>query len=295
MKEAAVDNHIQQMFFDGLLSASAGRKLGQIMNTIAALQEKLYALSENEDGRALELMKAATVFQIFYIDTLASGKKADQLTYADWRNIAMQVSRCAVLEEEQTYSEFVFSLYADYIDLSAEAISVKGGEDRAGRIRVLADELRQRTNLFRMEQLGESQYVEDCLWLSLEAMFKLLSVSVESALGKRAGSDYAQLVQGISDLAFEYGRYVLYAREQEMLADFLENQRALDEQLEKQFEAYLADVRVQADHFQQLVENAFSQDVQDMLHHSVELAREAGVKEGDVLRTVEDVDVFFLE
>ena len=295
MKEAAVDNHIQQMFFDGLLSASAGRKLGQIMNTIAALQEKLYALSENEDGRALELMKAATVFQIFYIDTLASGKKADQLTYADWRNIAMQVSRCAVLEEEQTYSEFVFSLYADYIDLSAEAISVKGGEDRAGRIRVLADELRQRTNLFHMEQLGESQYVEDCLWLSLEAMFKLLSVSVESALGKRAGSDYAQLVQGISDLAFEYGRYVLYAREQEMLADFLENQRALDEQLEKQFEAYLADVRVQADHFQQLVENAFSQDVQDMLHHSVELAREAGVKEGDVLRTVEDVDVFFLE
>ena len=290
-----MDNHIQQMFFDGLLSASAGRKLGQIMNTIAALQEKLYALSENEDGRALELMKAATVFQIFYIDTFASGKKADQLTYADWRNIAMQVSRCAVLEEEQTYSEFVFSLYADYIDLSAEAISVKGGEDRAGRIRVLADELRQRTNLFRMEQLGESQYVEDCLWLSLEAMFKLLSVSVESALGKRAGSDYAQLVQGISDLAFEYGRYVLYAREQEMLADFLENQRALDEQLEKQFEAYLADVRVQADHFQQLVENAFSQDVQDMLHHSVELAREAGVKEGDVLRTVEDVDVFFLE
>ena len=68
-------------------------------------------------------MVIGTVFQIFLIDTLAARKEPGKLTKDDWKNIAEKVADIAILEDGQSYSEFVFTLYADYIDISAKAIS----------------------------------------------------------------------------------------------------------------------------------------------------------------------------
>ena len=141
-----------------------------------------------------------------------------------------QVSRNAILEEDQCYSEFVFSRYADYIRVSAKVISKNAPEETTNAITALADEIEALGDQLHKETITETKYVEECLWLSLEAMVKLLSAS----LGAHMGEELSKLTQAVSQLAFEYGRYVLYAKEQALLEAYLNNQRVLDDQLQRQ-------------------------------------------------------------
>lgn len=286
---------VLEVNIEDLLSTDAGRKVRQVLETISTVQKGLTALAENEDDEQLDLLKIGTVFQIFFIDTLASGKKVKEFSEDDWKNIAGKVYQYAVLEEGQLYSEFVFNLYADYIDVSIETLrALEGGgisDQDLAAIKTLSDALRENDGKLKRGETGEAAYIEDCLWLSLEAMMKLLYTFFTAKLPK----EYAGLIRSASQFAFEYGRYVLYAKEQALLERYIRNQHVLDEQLQREYELYLEEVRVQAEAFRGLVENAFSSDIREALENSAALARAAGVKEEEILKTTDDVDAFFLE
>ena len=282
--------YIPQQLINELLSAEAGAKIKQVVETISAIQQGLYAMADSEDSAQLNALKIGTVFTIFFIDTLASGKKPQDLTEEDWQNIAKQVYRYAVIEDGQSYSEFVFTMYADYIEVSAENLKEHISEQYYGAIMEVAGSIRYNTEMLRNGELTETAYVEACLWLSLEGMIKLLSAFITVPMKK----EYAELVQAVTQLAFEYGRYVLFAKEQAILTRYIENQYALDEQLRADYEAYLAEVNEHAERFRKLIDGAFTPDLHEALVQSAALAREARVKKEELLMTVEDVDAFFM-
>ena len=282
--------YIPQQLLNELLSSEAGAKIKQVVETISAIQQGLYAMADSEDSTQMNALKIGTVFTIFFIDTLASGKKAKELTEEDWQNIAKQVYRYAVIEDGQSYSEFVFTMYADYIEVSAENLKEHISEQYYGAIMEVAGSIRYNTETLRNGEMTETAYVEACLWLSLEGMIKLLSAFITAPMK----AEYAGLVQAVTQLAFEYGRYVLFAKEQAILTRYIENQYALDEQLRADYEAYLAEVNEHAERFQKLIDGAFTTDLHEALVQSAALAREAGVREEEVLMTVEDVDAFFM-
>ena len=282
---------LQQIPIEKLLPESAAEKLKHIIETIGTVQRGLYKLAEGEDSDQLTLLKIGTVFQFFFIDILASGKTPKTMTEDDWKYIADKVLHHAVLEDEQSYSEFVFSLYADYIDVSAGVLQGKISEKSFQAISDLASAIRQNTELLHKEMIKETDYVEACLWLSLEAMIKLLSSSLATAIGP----DLADLAAAISQLAFEYGRYVLYAKEQSILDKYIQNQYVLDEQLQQEYAVFLEEVQAEADQFRHLIDEAFSPDLPELLLKSAALARAAGVNEKELLTSVEDVDSFFLD
>ncbi len=280
----------QNPAIEALLASPAGEKLKQIMNTICSVQRNLSALANSEDSAQLNLLKIGTVFQIFLVDALASGKSPKELTKDDWLDIAKKVSQHAILEEDQRYSAFVFTLYANYIDISAESIRGIAPKESIDSIKDLASAIRDNGEKLQSNQISESAYVESCLWLSLEAMIKLLSSSLTPIIGV----EYTQLAQAVSQLAFEYGRYVLYAKEQAILEAYIQNQHVLDERLQAQYESFLAEIQENARRFQSLLDNAFSPDLPNLLMRSAELARAAGVPEGEMLKSVDDVDAFFM-
>ena len=246
---------IKDITIDELLHSPAGELLGKAVKTVSDIQRALLAISENDDGPEMTLLKIGTVFQIFLIDTLASGKRPEEFDNEDWKNIAEKVSQYAIFADGQSYTEFVFTMYADFIDLSAKTLQErKVPEEKTAEVRAIAEEIRTNTELLHSGELSE----------------------VAS-----------------SQLAFEYGRYVLYAREQALLQGYIENQYRLDEQLQKEFEVYLEEVRKNAERFQTLVQNAFSCNLHEALVQSAELARAAGVKEEELLTTIEDVDDYF--
>ena len=60
---------------DELLDNPALQKLTDLMESITFLQQNLNALKESDDDAKRKLIKAATVFQVFLVQTLAGGKK----------------------------------------------------------------------------------------------------------------------------------------------------------------------------------------------------------------------------
>ena len=281
---------IRDIAIDELMQSPAGEWLEKAVEKVSDVQRAVLALSEKDEDDKLTLLKIGTVFQIFLVDTLASGKRVKDLKEDDWKSIADKVAQYAVLSDEQSYTEFVFKLYADYIDLSAKSLQAgKVPKEKVNEVRALAREIRKNTERLHRGELSEADYVENCLWTSLEAMIKCLSMSLTSLIGP----EFAELAQATSQLAFEYGRYVLYAREQAILQAYIENQYVLDEQLQKEYEAYLEEVEKHAERFGSLVENAFSLDLHEALIESAEMARAAGVKEEELLTSIEDIDDYF--
>ncbi len=293
---------LKDFAIDELLNSPAGKKLQNAMDTAAFVQKNLFAMAESDDPAQLELLKIGTVFQIFLIDTLASGREPGKLRDEEWRDIAKKVSKYAVLEDGQLYSEFVFSLYAEYISLSVskfrwveEKLKLKGDDGRLMEIEAIAEEIRLASARLRTQTIRESDFVDKCLWLSLEAMVKLISYWLTSKLSLVRGEEFAALAQSVTDLAFEYGRYVLYAKEQAILEAYIQNQYVLDEELRTRFEEYLAELNESAARFQSLIEEAFSPDIRTSLMQSAALARAVGVKEEELLLSTEDIDAFFLD
>ena len=173
----------QEIAIDELRNSPAGEKISQAMETVATVQRNLCALAESEDSAQLNLLKIGTVFQIFLVDKLASGADPKKMKPEEWGSITNKVSQYAVLEEGQSYSDFVFSLYADYIDLSAKGLSKFISKEAFDSIKSISSDIRSKTELLRKEAISESVYVDECLWLSLEAMVKLLSSSLTMLIG----------------------------------------------------------------------------------------------------------------
>ena len=138
--------------------------------------------------------------------------------------------------------------------------------------------------------MTEADYIEECLWLSLEAMIKLLATSLSMVMGP----ELAQLTQAAAQLAFEYGRYVLFAREQAILSAYIQNQYILDEELQHQYDEFLRELQENAEQFQGLIDDAFSGKLRDSLMQSAALARAAGVQEEELLTSVDEIDDYFM-
>ena len=281
---------IQDIAIDTLMRLPVAEDLRQAMDTIATAQERILAFAGSDDGTKFKLVKMATVFQIFLIDTLASGKKMSELTKEDWESIALKVSQYAVMGSEEQYSEFVFMMYADYIDISADSLPEAVSEKSVLAIKELADSIRFNSNQFRTGKLSEVDYIEGCLWISLEAMIKLLSCYLTAGIGE----EFSYFAQAASQLAFEYGRIALFSKEQELVTSYIENQYQLDKELEKEWKRYIDELQMYSRKFQELIDAAFTSNIHDALVNSAALARAAGVKEEEILETTEDIDDFFM-
>lgn len=277
------------------LESPSGKKLEQIMETIATVQRRLFEISESSDSRQLDLLKIGTVFQVFLIDCLASGKTPQSMSNKDWKAIAEKVFQYAVFADGQSYSVFVFVLYADYIDLSADVFKGRIEEPRLQSIRNLAGDIRLNAAKLNTGEISEVRYTEDCMWLSLEAMVKLLSSWLAGKIISKDCAEFAQLAEAVSDLGFEYGRYVLYAKENALLEAYIQGQYVLDEQLQSQYETFLSELQEQSNQFQALIEKAFAPDIRDSLMQSAALAQAAGVREEEILTSMEDIDEFFMD
>ena len=212
------------------------------------------------------------------------------MTNEDWKIIAEKVSQYAIMSDGQQYSVFIFTLYAEYIDVSADWLLGKATDEAVASIRELSASIRFNTEQLHWGKLSEVDYIEGCLWISLEAMIKLLACSLTPVIGP----EFSYLTQAVAQLAFEYGRLVLFTREQKLLESYIENQHVLDEKLQAEYDEYLAELNEYSERFRGLIDAAFTPGLHGSLMQSAELARAAGVKEEELLTSIEDVDDFFL-
>lgn len=283
-------HQVAQFALEQLMKTPAGEKLQQALQLIQTMQEHLAALSAKEEAPSVTGAKAATVLTLAVLKKIASGKTLSSFNKEDWEELGRAVSEYTILLDGEQYSIFIFQLYEKYIRSSAEMIARLASPETVKAIMSLADELHSKEILFRNGQLSEVAYTEDCLWISLEAMIKLIASAASMFCGQQA----AEFTQALTSCAFEYGRLMLYRKEQELLAQFIESQNRLDEELEKQYAEYLSELEAQSKQFYALIDHAFDPDFRTAFLHSILLAEATGVKESEILSSTEDIDSFFL-
>lgn len=279
-----------QFALEQLMKTPAGEKLQQALQLIQTMQKHLAALSEKEEAPSVTGAKAATVLTLAVLKKIASGKSLSSFDTNDWKELTHAVSDYAIVLDDEQYSISVFQLYEKYIRASAEMLVRLAPHETVEAIMKLADELHGKEVLFRNGELAETAYTEDCLWISLDAMIKL----VASAASMFCGQQAAEFAQALASCAFEYGRLMLYRKEQMLINQFIESQYCLDEELQKQYAEYLSELEAQSKQFYSLIDHAFDSDFRTAFLHSILLAEAAGVKESEVLSSIEDINSFFL-
>lgn len=280
---------IGNLSIDMLMSPEMNAEIDHAVSIIQKSQEALYSLV-NDDNTKLTGIKAGTVLIVSIINKVSKGKGINEFIEDDWKEISEAVIENAVLMDEMKYSKMVFLTYADYIDASALSISRFASEDKVEAIKTLSSEIRAKSEALDRGEIAETAFIEDCMWIALEAMVKLLA----STLALCSCKDFGKLSYAVSVFAFEYGRMALYKQENEILTEYIENQRMLSGELEEKYEQYLESVEKQTKIFNELVEEAFSTDCRTKLRKSAELAKAAGVGESEILKTKEEIDAFFM-
>ena len=291
MMEQNLEGLLKDLALDQLMKSPVGDKLQQAMHIFQNVQNHYFALSEKQDEMGMTGMKVVTILSFAILRKIADGKMPSELDGQDWKEIAAVVSEFAILSDDQQYSVFIFSLYEQYIRHSVIQIADVIPEKTAQAINAIADELHFKATALSSGHISEVTYIEDCLWISLEAMIKLLACTAALSKDERL-TDFAQ---ALASYAFEYGRLMLYRRALEIVNQFIESQYQLDSELEEKYAAYLADLQKESEQFYMLVDNAFAPDFRDAFLHSILLAKAAGVKEEEILTSAEDIDSFFLD
>lgn len=280
---------------DFLENTPAGSMLQSAISTYSKVQTLLLRLSSAEDEGSLTALKIGTVLTEAFLEKFLQGKAPQDLTRADLAEIADRVTDFAVLMDGRDYSIFVFEQYARYIEFSAKLLAARSdacSTDQIGSILAVSQEIRNNSRKLHDGEITEPEYIEDCLWLSLEAILKCFSACLSCTTGT---PEFGMLAQSISMLAFEYGRLIACKKEQAVLDASLKSQQQLDEDLSEEFKAFKNRLEAEEAQFNELIANAFAPDFRDLLRSSAALASAAGVKEEDVLRTANDIDRFFME
>lgn len=282
--------YIKDLALKQLADTPVGLKLQQAVQLIQNAQAHIFALAEKQDELGMTGVKVATMTTFAILRKIADGKKPSELNVDDWKEIAAVVSEHAILRGDQQYSVFIFGMYERYIRYSATQISDVVPQSIVDTVNGLADELHSKAVALQKKELTEVAYTEDCLWISLEAMVKLLASTVALVKDDRL----TEFAQAAASYAFEYGRLMLYRRELEIVDQFIESQYQLDAELEQKYAAYLEDLQKESQQFYTLIDNAFAPNFRDAFLHSILLARASGVKEAEILTSAEDIDSFFL-
>ena len=285
-----IEELLKDITLDYLKDTEIGTNILKAMQGIQKAQEVAMAYVNDDSPDHLKMMRAGTIAAFSIISKIASGKPVKDFNDQDWKDIAGKVAEYAILTDGQLYSVRIFEAYADYVDISVKVLELNGiSEEKRDAISAIAKKVRGLSKDLANGKLTEVQYTEQCLWLLLEAMIKLIS-SYSAVI---VGDELAEFSQSVAMLAFEYGRYTLYKQELDILNQYLEHQEAVDNELEDKLKAFKDMLQERSKVFDDLVTDAFSPDIEKRLMSSVELAKNAGVDESEILDSIEKVDDFF--
>ncbi len=280
---------VASLEIEDLLRLPSAEELKKAIALIKKTQNDLYLLVTDDDSGLMKL-KIGTALTIAVLRKIAEGKKPKDFSKTDWAEIADTVAEQAVRMDGEDYTLFVFGLYADYIQWSASLYKGKISDDKEESIEHLAEDLRSKSKALKAGEITEPQYVEDCLWISLEAMVKLLSSLVYLTRFRQAGD----AVEAAAMFSFEYGRLMLYSKEQALLSEYLRKQEQLDQGLMERFASFKYELAAESERFDELIRRAYDPGFRNDLMASIELAAAAGVNSREILKSEEEIDSFFL-
>ncbi len=286
-----IESMVKDLTIEYLQNTGIGDSLMKAMSVMQNVQETAYAYVNDDSPEGLKYIRIGTVLAFSVMSKIFAGKSIKEFDEDDWKEIAENISEKAICIDPRQYSINVFLAYANYVDESIKTLKNKGvSDDKCDAIGRLAEDVRTLSDQLINDEISEVDYTEQCLWLMLEAMIKLLATYSSIYIG----DDASEFVQSVAMFAFEYGRYTLYRQEQELLTLYIEHQHEIDDELKEKLSEYQKEMQKRQEEFEELIADAFDKDIASRLKSTVLIARNAGVEESEILDSVQKVDDFFM-
>ncbi len=148
--------------------------------------------------------------------------------------------------------------------------------------------------IFRAGKMSEADFLFESEWVCLDAVVEILALNL-----RETPIEIKALNVAIADETLKMCYRAIAGEIQgewtEMLERHAAEQRALDEELDKEYSRYIKWLEKNLDTYMELLPRAFSDDPAEALAGSAELAAFMKLPQAEILGTVDDVDDFFLE
>ena len=268
------------------------REQNNKFNNALSVVEKYLPAAENaldQDKEDLSI-RAATIFLIGLWSKLKQGGTVAELTKDDWNSALRNAAEEAVLMDPQKYSLLVFDYYRKSIAFVIDPMREIASEAVINRLEEIVSLMETYAEDLETGNMREISFIEENLWLSLEAIFLVLTDRMSHSL---LPEKRWELAEAMSAMVFQKFRYSHYEEELAVINDCIDYQSGLDQSLTEQVNAYIDALKDELDEFDNLVEKAFNTtDFQTAFRGSVQLAKTLGAE--DILNTQQDIDDYFM-
>lgn len=272
---------------------------GTYHSTLETEKESLHSTKQSTDHDAYEenapsLHEAATVtvaaaaiqggttFVMAVTQKRREGKKLNEFTDDDWMEIAGDTGVGVVRGGIRGISIYALTNFT----VTPAAV--------ASAIVTAAFGIAEQANKLRRGEIDELQFIENSEIVALDVTVSALSSFVGQALipvpvlGAVIGNT-------VGTVMYKAVSSSLSKREQELIAGYIEEQRVLDEQFAAEQQELIAQLEAGMSDYLDILERAFSPNVEVALDGSVELALALGVASEEVLDSDEKVRAYFLD
>ena len=263
------------------------KNFDQALNTV----EKVLFVAEivmDQDADGVGV-RAATMFLLALWSRLKQGESAGDLTQEDWNEILRMVYDKAVTIDPIDYTLLVFDTYRRSIAFAIMQMRSNASPDVLSGLEEIVSLMDAYAEDLRTEEMSEAAFIEENLWLSLEAIFLVMTDRMNLMLPE----DRRELAEAIGALAFQKFRYSHYEKELAAIDACLGYQDELDKRLTEEVNEYIAALKNELDEFDSLVEQAFNtSDFRLAFKGSVDLAESLGAE--GILKTQQEIDDYFM-
>lgn len=280
---------------DGLNSNSIVTVLlghNQSFDKALSFVEKYLAIAENvlDQDKAELSIKTATIFLISLWSKLRQTSSVADLTKDDWNSVLGFAVEEAATMDPKDYSLMVFDLYRQSIAFAIGPMRLNASESVINRLEEIVSMMDYYAEELKSEDISETKFIEENLWLSLEAVFLILTDRMNHSSLPR---ERQELAEAVGALVFQKFRYSHYEKELYAINCCLEYQAELDQRLKDQVNSYIDDLNNELDEFDILVEKAFdTSDYQVAFQGSIDLSKL--LKAEEFLQTQHDIDDYFM-
>lgn len=275
---------VQQGTYEDTLAAERDslREADQTQRDAAHLESKPSLKQATQATAVAAVVEGGLTFVTAVLAKRRSGKKLNEFTEDDWISIASETGMGAVKGGVRGFSIYTLT---NFTATSAAA---------ASSIITAAFGVAEQANKLRRGEITEQEFIENAEIVSLEAAISALSSFVGQAvipvpilgavLGNTVGMVlYQSVSRSLSD------------SEAKLLERYLQEQKMLDEQLAAEHHELVKQLEESMSDYIELLEHAFSPDLETALAGSVDLALKMGVASEEVLDSQWKALAYFLD
>lgn len=210
------------------------------------------------------------------------GKKLKDFDADDWKNISKVTSGGFGKGAVRGVSIYMLSNYtATPAAVANSLVTVSFG-------------VAEQTYLFRKGKLNQLEFIENSEMLCVDAAVSALS-SIAGQVLIPVPILGAIIGNTVGSIMLQIAKNHLSSKEEKLIEEYLKSIYELDNKLQEQYQSFIDELNKDLLLYMSILNRAFAPDIRIAFKGSIDLAKQAGVPQDEILDTQEKIESYFLD